>query len=106
MFQLYGIKAQECHHSTKSCQFSNEILHTSICKKDSNMILTTNTSHVTYPVVMIEVEDVKCRELIDTGAGSPSVSSKVEKEALLEISKPNYSEMQKNICTLIRQNYN
>ena len=103
MFQLYGIKAQKCHHSTKSCQFSNEILHTSICKKDSNMILTKNTSHVTYPVVMIEVEDVKCR---DTGAGSPSVSSKVEKEALLEISKPNYSEMQKNICTLIRQNYN
>ena len=55
---------------------------------------------------MIEVEDVKCRELIDTGAGSPAVSNKVEKEALLEISEPNYSEMQKNICTLIRQNYN
>ena len=28
------------------------------------MSLTTNTIHVTYPVVVIEVEGVKCRTLI------------------------------------------
>ena len=41
------------------------------------MLLTTNTSHVTYPVVAIEVEGTKCRALIDTGAGSSYVSSKL-----------------------------
>ena len=41
------------------------------------MLLTTNTSLVTYPVLVIEVEGVKCRALIDTGAGSPCASSKL-----------------------------
>ena len=41
------------------------------------MLLTTNTIHVTYPVVVTEVENVKCRTLIDTGAGRSYVSSKL-----------------------------
>ena len=119
-------------------------------KKGSNMLLTTNTIHVAYPVVAIEEEGVKCRVLIDTGAGSSYVSSKlisrlnkkpirkeskrietlmhsvvqktaiyelqirdtnheftlkiesnkVEKEVLLEIPNPNYSEMQKKYAHL------
>ena len=31
------------------------------------MLLTTNSGHVTYTVVVIGVEGVKCRALIDTG---------------------------------------
>ena len=58
-------KASECR-STKTCQICNEKHITSICKKGSNMLLTTNTIYVTYPVVVIEVECVKCRALIDT----------------------------------------
>ena len=57
-------KASKCR-STKTCQFCNEIHHTFICKKGSNMLSRTNTSHVTFPVVVIEVEGVKCRVLID-----------------------------------------
>ena len=42
------------------------------------MLLTTNTIPVKYPVVVIEVEGVKCTAaLIDTGAGSAYVSSKL-----------------------------
>ena len=41
------------------------------------MLLTTNTSHVTYLVVVIEVEGVRCRALINTGAGSSCISSKL-----------------------------
>ena len=37
-------------------------------KNGSNMLLTTNTIHVTYPVVVIEVDGVKCAALIDTRA--------------------------------------
>ena len=63
--------------STKTCQICNEKHHTSICKKGSNMLLTANTIHETYPVVVTEVEGVKCRALIDTEAGSSYVSSKL-----------------------------
>ena len=48
---------------------------TLICKKGSNVLLTTNTIHVTYSVVVTEVDGVKCRALINTGAGSSYVSS-------------------------------
>ena len=41
------------------------------------MLFITNTSLVTYPVLVIEVEGVKCRALIDTGAGSSCASSKL-----------------------------
>ena len=41
------------------------------------MLLATNTSLVAYPVLVIEVEGVKCRALIDTGAGSSYASSKL-----------------------------
>ena len=34
------------------------------------MLLTTNTIHETYPVVVSEEEGVKCRALIDTGQGA------------------------------------
>ena len=65
-------KASECRN-TKTCQFGNEKHHTSTCKKGSNMLLKTNISHVAYPVVVIEVEGVRRRALIDTDARSSYV---------------------------------
>ena len=41
------------------------------------MLLATNTSLVAYPVLVIEIEGVKCRALIDTRAGSSYASSKL-----------------------------
>ena len=63
--------------STKTCLTCKEKHHTSICEKGSNMLLTTNTSLVTYPVLVIEIEGVRWRALIDTGAGSSYASSKL-----------------------------
>ena len=68
-------RASECR-STKTCLTCKEKHHTSVCEKGSNMLLTTNTSLVTYPVLVIEVEGIKYRALIDTGAGSSYASSK------------------------------
>ena len=48
------------------------------------MLHTTNTSLVTYPVLVIDVEGVKCRALIDTGAGSSYASYKL----ISKINKP------------------
>ena len=48
---------------------------TSICEKTSNVLLTTNDNRVTYPLVVIDIESIKCRVLIDTGAGASYASS-------------------------------
>ena len=34
------------------------------------MLLTTSSNSVTHPVLVIEVEDIKCRTLINNGVGS------------------------------------
>ena len=55
------------------------------------MLLATNTSLITYPVLVIEVEGLKRRALIDTGAGSSYVSSnlinKINKKPIRRESK-------------------
>ena len=43
------------------------------------MLVATGDTTVTYPVVVVNVEGIKCRALLDTGAGSSYASS-----ALLE----------------------
>ena len=60
----------------KNCQCCNK-KHTSICKKDLDMLLTINTTHMTYPVILIDVGGVNCRLFIDTWPGSSCVSSKL-----------------------------
>ena len=55
------------------------------------MLPTTGTSLATYQVLAIEVEGVKCRALIDTGAGSSYASSnlinKINKKPIRRESK-------------------
>ena len=51
--------------------------NTSICEKSSNVLLTINDNHVTYPLVIINIEDIKYRALIDTGAGASYTSSTI-----------------------------
>ena len=61
--------------SNKTCANCKGKHHTSICEKTSNVLLTTNDNHVTYPLVIIDIEGIKCRALIDTGAGASYASS-------------------------------
>ena len=62
------------------------------------MILTTNTSLVTHPVLVIEVEGTICRALIDTGAGSLYASSKL----ISKINKKPIPKESKRIKTLMQ----
>ena len=39
--------------------------HSSICYKTTTTLLTTSSCSVTYPVVLIEIEGIKFRALID-----------------------------------------
>ena len=62
------------YHSNKTCANCKGKHHTSICEKTSNVLVTTNDNHVTYPLVT-DIEGIKCRALIDTGAGASFASS-------------------------------
>ena len=63
------------------CQICDRKHHTSICHKQENqanpLLVATGipTGNVTYPVVVVEVEGIKCRALLDTGAGSSYASA-------------------------------
>ena len=73
----------ECKSRT-ACQKCNRRHHSSICdnrvnESDNSSVLLTASSAgnsiVTYPVVIVKVNGVKCRALLDTGAGNSYASS-------------------------------
>ena len=69
-------KAFECR-SQVGCLFCKRRHHSSICDRGSteHMLVATGDTTVTYPVVVVNVEGIKCRALLDTGAGSSYASS-------------------------------
>ena len=69
----YKQRAEDCK-SRSLCQICQRKHHTSIC----NQLMTATSlqrSSVMYPVVVVEVMGVKCRALLDTGAGSSYAST-------------------------------
>ena len=69
-------RAAECK-SISTCQNCKLKHHTSICNKQNLYLTATeNTEGVlVYPVVLVEVVGVKCRALLDTGAGNSYASA-------------------------------
>ena len=67
--------------SKRACQNCEKRHHTSICDskpKTDLMKMTTKTgSECVFPVVVVRVNGVKCRALIDSGAGSSYASAKL-----------------------------
>ena len=71
--------AAECRVRT-GCLNCGANHHSSICNKKSaeqQALLTTNEQGIVYPVVVVKVNGVKCRALLDTGAGNSYISSKL-----------------------------
>lgn len=62
-----------------TCQICNRKHHTSLCQERNadELLIATGipTTHVTYPVVTVEDEGIKCRALLDTGAGRSYASA-------------------------------
>lgn len=70
-------RAEDCK-SRSMCQICKRRHHTSICNSVSNQLMTATSTQrptVIYPVVVVEVMGVKCRALLDTGAGSSYASA-------------------------------
>ena len=67
-------QAQHCR-SKNACQQYGSRHHTSICDRlpsNNQMVLVTGDqgSSIIYPVVVVVVDGIKCREFLGTGAGS------------------------------------
>ena len=77
-FNCTGTKhrAAECK-CKKCCLKCGQRHHTSICSGRNQLLISTGEKEgrVVYPVVMVSVEGVLCRALLDTGAGSPYASA-------------------------------
>ena len=69
-------RAANCK-SRQVCQNSGQRHHTSICDRRAQLLTATCSSHnaIVYPVIIVEVEGVKCRALLDTAAGSSYASA-------------------------------
>ena len=61
--------------SKHSCQICSEKHHTSICDSGNQVKLTKSRGYVTYPLIVIKVEGVISKALIDSGSGSSYVSA-------------------------------
>lgn len=76
-------KAEHCC-SKMTCQTCNQKRHTSICDSAprSEGLLTAHLSdkrEVVYPVVLVNLDGMKTRALLDTGAGSSYASAQLMK---------------------------
>ena len=74
-------RAAECS-SKGSCQKCGKRHHTSICdaskvERKEQVMTTSQSSESVLPVIVIKVNGVKCRALIDTGSGSSYISAKL-----------------------------
>ena len=68
-------RASECRCSTV-CQLCHKKHHTSICETRPQHLLVVNSENsVKYPVVVVEINGIQCRALLDTGAGSSYASA-------------------------------
>ena len=68
-------RAAECR-ITRSCQKCNGRHHASICDKEHpQLLLTTYEDAVIYPVVVVNVDGIKCRALLETGGGGTYASA-------------------------------
>ena len=74
--------------------------HTSKCDKCDNVLLTTNNNACAYPLVIINIEGIKCRALVDTGSGANYVSSTIINLINRKINKT-IKSVPKQIVTLI-----
>ena len=86
-------RATEC--KSRNCMKCQSKHHTSICdqkdrqQENKEVMMYTAEASVTYPIIVVEINGIRCRALLDTGAGSSYVSSGLIKHLKL---RPTRSE--------------
>lgn len=92
-------RAADCR-ITRSCQKCNGRHHTSICDKEpQQLLLTTFEDEVIYPVVVVNVNEITCRALLDTGAGSSYASATLVKHLGKEPARTECKRIDMMLCS-------
>ena len=87
-----GHRANDCTSKGK-CFICGSKHHTSICERpkggdqQTDQIMMTTEGSVTYPVVVVKVNGIKCRALLDTCAGSAYASSTLIDRLDIDVSR-------------------
>ena len=100
-FNCTGTKhrAADCRLKT-SCQKCGGRHHTSICDKGAQqMLLATGDGAVIYPVVVVNVNGITCRALLDTGAGSSYASAALVKRLGKQPARMEHKRIDMMMCS-------
>ena len=69
--------------------------------KNENVLLKTNSNACTYPSVIVNIEEIKCRALVDTRAGASYVSSTIISLINQKVNKKSITTESTGIETLV-----
>ena len=100
-FNCTGLKhrAADCRSPT-TCLKCKAKHHTSICDHiPQQIMLATAKGRVIYPVVVVMVDGVKCRALLDTGAGSSYISAGLVDLLGKKPDKTEYKKIDMMLCS-------
>ena len=98
-------RAHECP-SKRSCQHCCGKHHSSICDKmpgNNQMMLATGEGSVIYPVVVVFVDGIKCRALLDTGAGSSYASTALIERLNKRPTHVEHKRIEMMVCSTIQK---
>ena len=96
-------RAADCLSKGK-CQNCDAKHHTSICDKDITLkSLATSECNVIYPTVMVIVNGIKCRALLDTGAGASYASATLIKHIKEKPKRTEVKRIEMMLHTAIRK---
>ncbi len=94
-------QAKECK-SKHNCQQCGDKHHTSICDKrpaSDQMLVAAGKSSVIYPVVVVLVDGIKCRALLDSGSGSSYASSSLVEKLKKRPARTEHKHIEMMICS-------
>ena len=102
-FNCTGIKhqAKDCK-STHTCRQCGEKHHTSICVKKperDQLLVTTGECAVVYPVVVVLVDGIKCRAILDTGSGSSYASASLIERLNKKPVRTEHKQIEMMVCS-------
>ena len=100
-------QAQDCC-SKNTCQRYGSRHHTSNCDRlvsNNQMMLVTgdHEGSVIYPVVVVVVDGIKCRALLDTGAGSSYISAALVKRLNKRPTHVEHKQIEMMLCSTIQE---
>lgn len=99
-----GHRAISCK-SKRRCKNCSSRHYTSICEKrngNSTPTLTTQDKEVIHPMMIVKVNGIKSRALLDTVAGSAYASETLVEKINIKRSRTEYRNIKMMICTTTR----